>query len=1440
MLSRTLLTLGFAVAIGLAPTDAALSDNHNGNRGLGDAVATAHAISGTRRALVVGISRYENLPADQQLDYADDDAEMVYAFLRSPAGGSTEQAVLLLDEQARAATIVQELTRLRDAARAGDEIIFYFAGHGDVERAVESAPGLLLGYDAPASGLYVANGGSIPLTFVREIMKEIVDKGARVIILTDACRAGSVNTSLESGAQLTSGALAREWQNVFRFVSSDADTLSEEDPELGHGVFTYYLLRGLLGEADGAMPGADQDDQISHREIDRYVSDQVYARTGGGQSPVLSGNPGRPLSVVTPGVTWATLERFVPARAEVEAQQYAVDRGLTTEQREARLESLTPEQRALVEGFTTVLQSGRLVGAGGAVEMYESMRGRIPANYFKQHGDNLATALENQVQTIFSEHLSGEMRSDTSGDGDSDSLWNVSSEELEAAAEAMQAAVELRGATYATYPSMRSRLQFLRGWSAVVAGEYEEAVELLEDVRPQSAFSLNAEGYAHYRNGRMDEAAEALARSAELAPNWAEPVRYQGFVEQYRANYEEALVFYRRAAAITPSNPLLQIDIGEVHAASDDLDAAMAAWRQALDIDAERSASTIVNFVRAWRIPDRDELAESIYAEALMRDQDSESLYVDRGDLYRMMARYDEAEEDYNQALRINPDYESAHNALGLLYESLERYPEAAEAYGRTAELVPDSPVPWVNRGDIYRYLERYDEAIADYERALQNDTEFSGAYFGLGRVYEAQEDYDNAERSLSQYAEYSDSGYAWNTLGVFYEIRLEQYADAIRAYEQGVAADPENALLFANLGDARRKLDRPYEAAGAYRRALSYDPSQSVAIDGLEALEDQNIVPRRQRTVETIDGRLDPSNALDFGDGSLFTMHEVYGEEGEEWTILLQSDAFDPYLFVFDGDVEIAADDDDGPGLDSSLKVTLPRTGRFTLIANTYSQGEYGNYEIIMLREQPEGQGFGEAQVFTGELTRRSEQLDDGRRYEIHYINANAGEQLEVIAASDVFDPRLFIFRGEELIVEDDDSGHGRNSRAVFSVPVTGEYVMWIVSYETEVLGEYRLAVRRGTGPAVATPAASQPEVSYGSLSANSLRLETDNSPYAVHEISAVAGETFEITMESTDFDTYLLLFDPAGNLLAEDDDAGGGTNSRITFTAATSGTYVVYANSYGPDASGSYSLSVRGGGGQRATPSAVSGSAVSEPEMSYGSLSAASPRLESDNSPYATHEFSASTGETVEIRMESSDFDTYLILFDPFGNLVGEDDDSGGGTNSRITFTAETSGSYVAYANSYSPDSTGSYSLSIRRGGALAADVNVGAAAGDDALADTLGASLDGSGVVTGELTMANEQIENGPYFAIHTITVSAGDTLTFSMGSADFDTTLYVYDLDGNLLGTDDDSGGGPNGTDSRLTVSATGDGEWLVFASGYDAGDLGSYTLSVARGQPGDSL
>ena len=76
-------------------------------------------------------------------------------------------------------------------------------------------------------------------------------------------------------------------------------------------------------------------------------------------------------------------------------------------------------------------------------------------------------------------------------------------------------------------------------------------------------------------------------------------------------------------------------------------------------------------------------------------------------------------------------------------------------------------------------------------------------------------------------------------------------------------------------------------------------------------------------------------------------------------------------------------------------------------------------------------------------------------------------------------------------------------------------------------------------------------------------------------------AGQTVQITMTAS-FDAYLYLFDPSGTELDENDDyPGGGTNSRISFTADSAGTYTVKANSYDV-AFGTYSLELVCSGSQ------------------------------------------------------------------------------------------------------------------------------------------------------------------------------------------------------------------------------------------------------------------
>ena len=75
---------------------------------------------------------------------------------------------------------------------------------------------------------------------------------------------------------------------------------------------------------------------------------------------------------------------------------------------------------------------------------------------------------------------------------------------------------------------------------------------------------------------------------------------------------------------------------------------------------------------------------------------------------------------------------------------------------------------------------------------------------------------------------------------------------------------------------------------------------------------------------------------------------------------------------------------------------------------------------------------------------------------------------------------------------------------------------------------------------------------------------------------LTVVAGATYMIDLTSATADTYLRFYDSGGTLFAVNDDGGTGTNSRLTLTFATSGTYYIAAGSFNNASSGAYSVAV------------------------------------------------------------------------------------------------------------------------------------------------------------------------------------------------------------------------------------------------------------------------
>ncbi len=250
--------------------------------------------------------------------------------------------------------------------------------------------------------------------------------------------------------------------------------------------------------------------------------------------------------------------------------------------------------------------------------------------------------------------------------------------------------------------------------------------------------------------------------------------------------------------------------------------------------------------------------------------------------------------------------------------------------------------------------------------------------------------------------------------------------------------------------------------------------------------------------------------------------------------------------------------------------------------------------------------------------------------------------------------------------------------------------------------------AVREGTAPTSAPEAQPMmftqqdaepieldgPEI-IGNLDNKDRILPVDNSYYDIYAFEGTAGQQVTIEMTSSEIDPYLILLSADGSELAQDDDSGGEKNAKIMMTLPEDGTYTFLANSYEAGQSGNYQLKLA-----TVIPSLTS---LLRPHHiileEQGILDSTDAVLPSDNSLYDEYTFEAEAGQSVTIRLESEEFNPYVALLDPKGQLVAENDDaSSSDKNAAITVTLPMSGSYRVVVNAYDRTGQGQYLLTVR----------------------------------------------------------------------------------------------------------------------------------------------
>jgi serine protease Do len=220
--------------------------------------------------------------------------------------------------------------------------------------------------------------------------------------------------------------------------------------------------------------------------------------------------------------------------------------------------------------------------------------------------------------------------------------------------------------------------------------------------------------------------------------------------------------------------------------------------------------------------------------------------------------------------------------------------------------------------------------------------------------------------------------------------------------------------------------------------------------------------------------------NDAHLNDRSVYQAWTFYGTQGQMVQIDVMSDAFDAFC-ILQGPAgnEIARDDDSGEGLNARVSVSLPVSGQYRVIVNTYRQNQFGVYRVRLTSgaaPAPTGQPTvsgapvtaGTAgqvlrgQTVQGRLTSGDSKLADNTFYQAWTFYGQAGEAVTFDVMSTEFDAYAVIQdMNGNVLARDDDSGGNLNARIIFTLPYTGNYRMIANTLRVSATGAYSLSVR-------------------------------------------------------------------------------------------------------------------------------------------------------------------------------------------------------------------------------------------------------------------------------------------------------------------------------------------------------------------------------------------
>ena len=201
------------------------------------------------------------------------------------------------------------------------------------------------------------------------------------------------------------------------------------------------------------------------------------------------------------------------------------------------------------------------------------------------------------------------------------------------------------------------------------------AFKLAQELNPENPYYNNSLAYAYIKAELYDDAIEYYQLAIKLNPDaeWTSIVCHAlgAIYAEIKNNFEAAEATFNAGIVLDPNNVDIQLSLGDLYMAQNDLDRAIKTYCDAIAVEPENYLTYAKTGLALW---EKDYLEESIVA--------------------------------FHKSIELNPNFEIAQNNLGVVYlDGIGDPKESVEYFKNAIDINPNYTLAYFNLGRAYQAL---------------------------------------------------------------------------------------------------------------------------------------------------------------------------------------------------------------------------------------------------------------------------------------------------------------------------------------------------------------------------------------------------------------------------------------------------------------------------------------------------------------------------------------------------------------------------------------------------------------------------------------------------------------------------------------------------------------------------------------------------------------